>query len=80
MDVKIAFRNVFRNRRRTAFSLLVIVVGVTILSLVLGFVGEALQSTQRSLAMESGAVQIAHPGILAGTAPPLDNLIGPGML
>jgi len=80
MNTRIAVRNVFRNRRRTLFSLLVISLGVTILSFVLGFVGEALESTKRSLAMESGAIQIGDAGVLDGTAPGLERLIAPDVL
>lgn len=80
MNTTIAVRNVFRNRRRTVFSLLVISVGVTILAFVLGFVGEALESTKRSLAMETGAIQIGDARVLDGTAPGLERLITPEFL
>ncbi|QAA77199.1 MAG: hypothetical protein BIP78_1433 [Candidatus Bipolaricaulis sibiricus] len=80
MTVKIAVRNVFRNRRRTAISLLVIGIGLTILSFVLGFVGEAILAAQRSLAMELGALQIGDPRVLDGAASGLEALISPADL
>lgn len=77
MGPRVALRNVLRNRRRTAFSLAVIAVGVAMLALVQGFVGEALQSTQRSLATVTGAVQVADPRVLDGQASGLDALMSP---
>ena len=43
MQFKIALRNVFRNRRRTTFSLAVIIVGTSVFLFLLGFIGEALR-------------------------------------
>jgi len=80
MEWKLALRNVFRNRRRTVFSLAVIVVGVTILVFVLGFIGEALRSTQRSLACETGGVQIADPRLFENASDGYDVLIPPDTL
>ncbi len=80
MQVKSALRNVFRNRRRTAFSLAVIVIGFLVLVSVLGFVQEALQSTKESLASESGAVQVASEGLFENTSSDYDYLISPETL
>ncbi len=80
MNLKLALRNVFRNRRRTLFSLLVIGVGVTLLSFVLGFVAEALRSTERSLALELGALQVGDARVLEGRASGLEALISPSDL
>jgi len=80
MQLKSALRNVFRNRRRTAFSLAVIVVGFAVLASVLGFVEEALRSTQVSLASESGAVQVAAESLFEDTADGFEYLIEPGIL
>ncbi len=80
MEIKVALRNVFRNRRRTAFSLTVIVLGVAILYFVLLFINEALSSTKKSLACESGAVQIADARLLDNTASGGDVLIDPATL
>ncbi|MFC2095503.1 ABC transporter permease [Candidatus Bipolaricaulota bacterium] len=80
MQVKTALRNVFRNRRRTAFSLAVIVVGFIVLVSVLGFVEEALESTKQSLASESGAVQVATEGLFDNTSRGYDYLISPDIL
>ena len=80
MQVKISLRNVFRNRRRTAFSLAVIVIGFVVLVSVLGFVDEALQSTKTSLADESGSVQVASVGLFENTATGYDYLISLGNL
>lgn len=77
MQFKIAVRNVFRNKRRTAFSLTVIVVGTAIFLFVLGFIGEALRSTQRSLACETGAVQVADRRLFDNAAQGYDYLIPP---
>ena len=80
MLIKASLRNVFRNRRRTAFSLAVIVVGFVVLVSVLGFVGEALQSTKTSLADETGAVQVGSEGLFESTSAGYDYLITPGTL
>ncbi|MBU1049930.1 FtsX-like permease family protein [Candidatus Bipolaricaulota bacterium] len=80
MQLKTSLRNVFRNRRRTAFSLAVIVVGFVILVSVLGFVGEALQSTKTSLADETGAVQVGSEGLFENSSTGYDYLIPPGQL
>jgi putative ABC transport system permease protein len=77
LDIKIALRNVFRNRRRTAFSLTVIVLGVAILYFLLLFINEALASTKKSLACESGAVQIADERLFENTESGAEVLIDP---
>jgi putative ABC transport system permease protein len=77
MDLKIAIRNVFRNGRRTAFSLTVIVIGVAILLFILLFINQALDSTKKSLACEYGAVQIASAGLFNNTGSGEEILIGP---
>ena len=79
MNLRIALRNVFRNRRRTVFSLAVIVVGTSIFLFVLGFIGEALRSTQLTLACETGAVQVADARLLENEADGYDYLISPDM-
>ena len=79
MQFKIALRNVFRNRRRTAFSLAVIVVGTSVFLFLLGFIGEALDSTKRSLACETGAVQVADARLFENTAEGYEYLIPPGI-
>jgi len=77
MQLKLSLRNVFRNRRRTAFSLAVIVVGTSVFLFLLGFIGEALQSTKRSLACETGAVQIADARLFGNTTEGYEYLIPP---
>jgi putative ABC transport system permease protein len=59
MFFRIALRNVFRNKRRTAISLGVVALGVAILYLVVGFVNASLDQTKESMARQYGAVQIA---------------------
>jgi putative ABC transport system permease protein len=59
MEIKTAFRNVFRNRRRTAFSLAVIVVGTAIFLSALAYIGEALRASRTAIVCETGAVQVA---------------------
>jgi putative ABC transport system permease protein len=80
MTWKLALRNVFRNRRRTGFTLAVMIVGASILLFLLGFIGEALRSTQQSFADETGAVQIADARLFENTAENYDYLISPGVL
>jgi len=77
MQLKLSLRNVFRNRRRTTFSLAVIVVGTSVFLFLLGFIGEALQSTKRSLACETGAVQIADARLFENTTEGYEYLIAP---
>jgi len=77
---RLALRNVFRNRRRTGFTLAVMVVGISILLFLLGFIGEALRSTKQAFADESGAVQIADERLFENTAEDYDYLIGPDAL
>lgn len=77
MNVRIALRNVFRNRRRTAFSLAVIVVGTSVFLFVLGFIGEALRSTRLTLACETAAVQVADQRLFDNTTDGYDYLIAP---
>ncbi len=79
MELRIALRNVFRNRRRTAFSLAVIVVGTVVFLFLLGFLGGTLRSTERSLSCETGAVQIADPRLFDNRAAGYEYLIAPGM-
>ena len=80
MQLKTSLRNVFRNRRRTAFSLAVIIVGFVVLVSVLSFIDEALQSTKLSLADETGAVQVGTAGLFENTSTGYDYLIPPEQL
>jgi len=80
MQLGLALRNVFRNRRRTVFSLAVLVVGMSILSLVLAFQGEFLRATRQSLACETGAVQVADERLFESTATGYEYLISPAVL
>ncbi len=75
MELKIALRNVFRNRRRTAFSLAVIAVGAAVFLFVLAYVGEALLSQRLSSACETGAVQVADERLFTNRANGYDALI-----
>jgi len=79
MQLRLALRNVFRNRRRTAFSLAVIIVGTSIFLFLLGFIGEALNSTKRSLACETGAVQVGDERLFENTAEGYEYLIPPSL-
>lgn len=76
----LALRNVFRNRRRTGFTLAVMVVGISILLFLLGFIGEALRSTKQAFADETGAVQIADERLFENTSNDYDYLIPPELL
>ena len=80
MTWRLALRNVFRNRRRTGFTLAVMIVGVSILLFLLGFIGEALRSTKQSFADETGALQIADERLFENTAKDYDYLISPDAL
>jgi putative ABC transport system permease protein len=75
---RIALRNVFRNKRRTAFSLGVIILGVSILYLVIGFVGGSLESVKRNLISQIGAVQIAHSDYFENATDGYEHLLTPG--
>jgi putative ABC transport system permease protein len=74
--LKKPLRNVFRNKRRTGFSLAIIALGVAILLATLAFTDEAITSTKRSLAGDSGAVQVAAPELFEDRAEGFDYLIG----
>lgn len=80
MQLRLALRNVFRNRRRTLFSLAVLVVSMSILFVVLAFQGEFLRATRLSLACETGAVQIADERLFESTASGYEYLISPVQL
>lgn len=80
MFLKIAFRNVFRNKRRTLLSLGIVALGVSILSLVIGFVSESLRSTKAELARESGAFQIGSALMFDDKAEGFEYLIPPQTL
>jgi putative ABC transport system permease protein len=77
MSFLIAWRNVFRNRRRMAFSLTVVVVGTAVFLFVLAYIGEALQSSRATAACETGAVQVADARLFAGETKSYDYLIAP---
>jgi putative ABC transport system permease protein len=77
MQLRLALRNVFRNRRRTLFSLAVLVVSMSILFVVLAFQGEFLRATRLSLACETGAVQVADQRLFESTATGYEYLIPP---
>jgi putative ABC transport system permease protein len=80
MFFKIALRNVFRNKRRTFFSLGVIMLGVAIMYLVLGFFTDSIESIKRSLVEEIGSVQIADPRLWDNSAKGYEFLIQPETL
>jgi putative ABC transport system permease protein len=80
MQLRLALRNVFRNRRRTLFSLAVLVVGMSILLVVLAFQGEFLRATRLSLACETGAVQVADERLFDGAPSGYEYLISPAQL
>lgn len=77
MFFKIALRNVFRNKRRTTFSLGVIMLGVAIMYLVIGFVSNSLISIKHSLVEEIGSAQIADPRFWDNAAKGYEYLIPP---
>jgi putative ABC transport system permease protein len=79
MEFKTALRNVFRNRRRTTFSLAVIVVGTAIFLFALAYIGEALRSSRTSIACETGAVQVADDRLFNNETDGYDYLIGPDL-
>ncbi len=77
MFIKIAIRNVFRNKRRTAFSLGVITLGVAIMFLVIGFVAASIRSIKAELVGEIGAAQVADPRFWDNSAKGYEFLIPP---
>ncbi len=80
MFLKIAARNVLRNRRRTAFSLGVTALGVAILYFVMGFITESFNSIKINLTREIGAVQIADAKLFDNKAERYEYLISPEIL
>lgn len=80
MFLKIAARNVLRNKRRTAFSLGVTALGVAILYFVMGFITESFDSIKINLAREIGAVQIADAKLFDNKAERYEYLILPQTL
>ena len=77
MFFKLALRNVFRNKRRTAFSLGVIILGVSILYVVIGFVTDSLQSIEQVFIDLTGSVQIADERVFENITEDFDYLIQP---
>ncbi len=75
MELKLALRNVFRNRRRTAFSLAVIAVGTAVFLFVLAYVGESLLSQRLASACETGGVQVADERLFENQVNGYDALI-----
>jgi len=75
MQLRLALRNVFRNRRRTLFSLSVLALSTTILVIVLGFQAQFLRSIRSSLACETGALQIADRRLFDNETSGYDYLI-----
>ncbi len=80
MFLKIAARNVLRNKRRTAFSLGVTALGVAILYFVMGFITESFDSIKINLTREIGAVQIADAKLFDNKAERYEYLISPEIL
>lgn len=80
MFLKIAARNVLRNKRRTAFSLGVTALGVAILYFVMGFITESFESIKINLAREIGAVQIADATLFDNKTERYEYLIPPQTL
>lgn len=80
MFVKIAARNVLRNKRRTAFSLGVTALGVAILYFVMGFITESFDSIKINLTREIGAVQIADAKLFDNKTERYEYLILPQTL
>lgn len=75
MFFKIALRNVLRNTRRTAFSVGVTALGVTILYFVIGFITDSFESVKRNLTREIGAVQIADAKLFDNKTERYEHLI-----
>lgn len=75
MFLKIAIRNVLRNKRRTFFSAGIVALGVTILMLMLGFVTGSILSTKVQLAHETGAFQIGAASLFENKANGFEYLI-----
>jgi putative ABC transport system permease protein len=77
MFLKIAARNVLRNKRRTAFSLGVTALGVAILFFVIGFINDSFDSIKSNLTREIGAVQIADAKLFDNKTERYEYLIPP---
>ncbi len=75
--LKVPLRNLFRNKRRTGFSMAIIALGVAILLATVAFTDEAINSTKNSLSKNTGTVQIAAPELFAGETEGFDYLIDP---
>lgn len=62
MVLKIALRNILRNKRRSALSLAIITISVTVLFLVKGYISAAYQGLEMMAIAENGHFQIARNG------------------
>ncbi|MDI3546357.1 MAG: putative transport system permease protein [Halanaerobiales bacterium] len=60
--LKIAWRNVLRNKRRSLLSLLIIVIGVTVLFLVKGYIISTYAGLKMMSVAQYGNLQIAKEG------------------
>lgn len=74
---KLAWRNLFRNKRRTALTLLILTLGNSALILVGGFLDDLMVHMREDfIHTQNGHIQISRPGFIEeGVSSPLDYLI-----
>jgi putative ABC transport system permease protein len=74
---EIPLRNLWRNRRRTVLSIVIVSLGTGVSLFVLGFVESSRLQIQASTVQEFGNLQIASPDVWADTAEGYDYLMSP---
>lgn len=71
--IKLPFRNIWRNRRRTLITLITIMIGEMAILVFGGYVGAVVHGVQTGVVRQIGHLQLQRPGFfLVGTSTPAD--------